>query len=157
MALSQTALQGVLSEATSAVFLETLTITHSDFDTLRLVNNYQELVRNEDTFSPFPFRVRGSQNDGQSPPSLRINADIVDQRIIEALRTAAGKREKPIIKYEIVLAGSPDTVEFGPMEFQFGAVSTDGLATATITATFLPGALNDAFPSLQFAPSNASE
>ena len=157
MALSQTALQGVLSEATSAVFLETLTITHSDFTTLQLVNDYQDLVRNQGTFSAFPFQVRGGQNDGESPPSLKINADIVDQRIIEALRTAAGKREKPIITYEVVLAQSPDTIEFGPMEFQFGAVSTDGLTTATITATFLPGALNDAFPSLQFAPSNASE
>lgn len=154
MPLSQTALQGVLAEATSEVFLECLTISHSQFSTLRLVNNTQEIVRAAGTYSPFPFSVSASSGSGDRPPALDITIDMVDQRVMQAVRATAGLREVMQITYDVILAGSPNTIEFGPAVFNYDGVSTDGLTQLTLRASYLKGALNDAFPALQFAPSN---
>lgn len=155
MALSQGALQAVLASATEKVFLECLTITHSDIDTVRVVNDAKDLERADGTYQHFPFRVSAATQTQDRPPAINITADAVDQRIVLALRQLAGSRELALIKYEIVLADTPDTVEFGPVNFEFDSLSGDSATQVQITASFLKGALNDAFPSLQFAPSNA--
>jgi len=156
MALSQGALQAVLASATDKVFLECLTITHSEINTVRIVNDSQELQRFEGTYTNFPFRVMAASQAADRPPSIEITADAVDQSLVFALRQLAGKRERANIKYEIVLADTPDTVEFGPVNFEFESLSGDSATQIQIRASFMKGALNDAFPALQFAPSNAS-
>lgn len=156
MALSQNALQGVLASATSATFLETLTITHPDINTARLVNDRQNLTRSSGEYLRFPFTVTAPEQVPDRPPQIQINIDAVDQRTTKVIRQLAGKREQAKITYEIVLANTPDTVEFGPVVFDFDDASTDGLTKITIKASFLRGALNDLFPTPQFAPSNAA-
>lgn len=155
MALSQQALQAVLSSSTGQTFLECLTIEHPDIDTLRLVNDKQNLTRTEGEFIRFPFSVTAPEQSQDTPPTIDITADIVDRRVLTEIRSLAGKRSQGDITYEAVLADSPNTVEFGPSTFKFESVSTNGLTSATIKGTFLLGALNDAFPARQFAPSNA--
>lgn len=156
MALSQGALQAVLSSATEKVFLECLTITHSEIDTIRLVNDSVNLTRAGGQYLHFPFQVRAATQNQESPPALNIMADAVEQRIVLALRGLAGNRENAKITYEVVLADSPDTVEFGPVEFEYDGISGDSTTQVTVRASFLKGALNDAFPARQFAPSNVS-
>lgn len=156
MALSQSALQAVLSSATEKVFLECLTISHSDIDTIRIVNDTQDLSTSQGTFSRFPFEVSAATQIQDRPPAIDITGDAVDQRIIKALRELAGKRERAKIIYQIVLSDSPDTVEFGPVRFEFDSMAADSATKVTVRASFLKGALNDAFPSGQFAPSNVS-
>jgi len=80
----------------------------------------------------------------------------VYQQIILALRQLAGKRERAQIKYVVVLADTPDQVEFGPVNFEFDSMSTDSATQVSVRASFLKGALNNAFPHKQFAPSNVS-
>src|SRR6056297_749549 len=155
MALSQGALQAVLASATEKVFLECLTITHSEIDTIRLVNDSVDLERSLDTFKRFPFQVSAATQSQDRPPAINITADAVDQRLVLALRSLAGKREVANIRYEVVLSDTPDIVEFGPVDFSFDSVSGDSATNVTVRASFLKGALNDAFPSRQFAPSNA--
>lgn len=156
MTLSQGALQAVLSSATEKVFLECLTITHSDIDTVRLVNDSQDLQRADGTYQHFPFKVSAATQTQDRPPSINITADAVDQRIVFALRQLAGKRERANIRFEVVLAETPDIIEFGPVDFEFDSLSGDSATQVTVRASFMKGALNDAFPSLQFAPSNVS-
>lgn len=156
MALSQGALQAVLASATGKVFLECLTITHSDMQTVRVVNDSVDLVRSEGTYQHFPFQVSAATQTSDRPPALMITADAVDQTIISALRPLAGKRERAKIKYEVVLADTPDSVEFGPVTFELDSMSTDSATQVQVRASFLKGALNDAFPHKQFAPSNAA-
>ena len=156
MALSQGALQAILASATEKVFLECLTITHSEIDTVRVVNDSQNLDRVEGTYTRFPFQVSAATQTQDRPPAINITADAVDQQIILALRQLAGKRELAKIRYEVVLADTPDTVEFGPVNFEFDSMSTDSATQVSVRASFLKGALNDAFPSKQFAPSNVS-
>jgi len=156
MALSQGALQAVLASATEKVFLECLTITHSDITTIRVVNDSQDLTRSVGSYKRFPFQVSAATQTQDRPPAIDITADAVDQQIILALRQLAGKRERAQIKYEVVLADTPDQVEFGPVNFEFDSMSTDSATQVSVRASFLKGALNNAFPHKQFAPSNVS-
>jgi len=157
MPLSQSALQAVLSSATEKVFLECLTISHPDISTIRLVNDTQDLSRASGTFTRFPFNVSAATQVQDRPPSISITGDAVDQRIVQGLRELAGKKQRPEIVYEVVLADTPNTIEFGPVKFEFESMSADSATKVTVKAAFLKGALNDAFPSGQFAPSNVSK
>lgn len=157
MALSQGALQAVLASATEKVFLECITIEHSSLsETLRLVNDTVDLTRSAGTFTHFPFSITAATQAADRPPAIDITADAVDQRVVTAVRGLAGIREKAKITYEIVLSDTPDQVEFGPVEFEFDSMSTDSATKVNVRASFLKGALNDAFPHKQFAPSNAA-
>jgi len=156
MPLSQSALQAVLSSATEKVFLECITITHPDMTTLRLVNDTQDLTRSAGTYSRFPFEVSAATQIQDRPPAIDIRGDAVDQRIVQGLRELAGKRQRAEIVYEVVLADTPDSIEFGPVKFEFDSMSADSATRVTVRASFLRGALNDAFPSGQFAPSNVA-
>lgn len=156
MPLSQSALQGILASATEKVFLECITISHPDIDTIRIVNDTQDLERSSGTFLRFPFKVSASTQVQDRPPSIDITGDAVDQRIVQGLRELAGKRQKAEIVYEIVLADTPDSIEFGPVKFEFDSMTADSATKVTVRASFLRGALNDAFPAGQFAPSNVS-
>lgn len=155
MALSQGALQAVLASATEKVFLECLTIEHSEIDTIRIVNDTVDLERTAGTFLRFPFQITAAAQAADRPPAIDITADAVDQRIINSLRPLAGTRERALITYEIVLSDTPNTVEFGPVTFEFDSMTTDSATRVSVRASFLKGALNDAFPHKQFAPSNA--
>ena len=155
MALSQTALQGILASATTSTFLECLTIKHSEIDTVRLVNDNADINRTVGAFTRFPFEVRTPPQSADRPPEIQIMASAVDQSIIFHLRSLAGLSERATITYEVVLAESPNTVEFGPVTFILDAIATDGLSQVTLTASFLKGALNDAFPAQQFSPGNS--
>jgi hypothetical protein len=137
------------------VFLECLTITHSEINTIRLVNDTVDLQRSVEIFRRFPFQVSAATQSQDRPPAIDITADAVDQRLVLALRSLAGKREVANIRYEVVLSDTPEIVEFGPVDFSFDSVSGDSASRVSIRASFLKGALNDAFPSKQFAPSNA--
>jgi len=156
MSLSQSALQAVLSSATEQVFLECLTISHPDIDTIRLVNDTQDLERTAGTFFRFPFEVSAATQIQDRPPSIDIKADAVDQRVLQKIRSIAGMKKRAEISYEIVLADTPNQIEFGPVKFEFDYLSADSATRVTVKASFLKGALNDAFPAGQFAPSNVA-
>src|SRR6056297_436289 len=156
MPLSQGALQAVLASATEKVFLECLTVSHPDINTIRLVNDTQNLTRSAGIFFRFPFEVSATTQAQDRPPSIDISGDAVDQRVVQGLRELAGKRELAQIVYEVVLADTPDSIEFGPVKFEFDSMSADSATRVTVRASFLRGALNDAFPSGQFAPSNVA-
>lgn len=156
MPLSQDALQGILASSTDIIYLECLTISHSQFTdgVLYLVNDRQDLVRSSATFIAFPFTVRAPVQGSGEAPELSISADMVDQRIIGAIRSIVGMRERAQITYEVVTKQAPDSVEWGPVEFTLDNISTDGVGTVSLTASFSLGLLNDAFPKQSFTPGN---
>lgn len=156
MTLSQAALQAVLAESTSEAFLYCLTLTHPELDTLRLVNDRVDLVRTEGTFMAFPFQVLDPPQDGNEPPRGRIRIDNVDQRVILALRSIAGSREDLTVRWEEVLASSPNTIEAGPIEFRAVGAPSITPGEITIELEWHAGLLTAAFPARQFAPSNAT-
>lgn len=156
MPLSQTALQAVLASATEKTFLECLTFEHSELQhPIRVVNDTVNLTRNSGVFKSFPFNVRSPSQTEENPPVITITITLVDQQIIFALRSLAGSRERAKITYEVVLSDTPNTIEFGPVSFDFDGAQSDGISQLTISASFLKGALDDAFPAQQFSPGNA--
>lgn len=158
MALSQEALQSVLASNTDMVYLECLTISHSKFEggVLRLVNDRVDLTRSAGEFLAFPFTVTPPAQDSSQAPMLEIVADMVDQRVLKAVRLVIGDRERPAIVYEVVTAQNPNTIEWGPMEFTFDSASTDGDTNLKIRASFSLGLMEDAFPTKLFSPGNRS-
>lgn len=155
MSLSQAGLQAVLSQSTEQCFLECLTISHPDMASdLLLVNDRQDLVRTAGTFSKAAFSIDGVRQDEEQLPALKITADNVDQRIITQVRSLAGSREKINVKYEVVLADTPNVVEYGPINFKVENISNN-LMQIQLVCSFNRGFLNSAHPYLQFAPSNA--
>lgn len=153
--LSQEGLQAALATATSEQFCELLVFNHSTLsEPLQLVNDKQNLPTVDGVFQRFPFTVRAMSQDSEKPPTLGIEAGAVDQRIVQALRTLAGLRERAKITYKVVRRATPDTIEFGPVVFDYQGAQTNGATSLTIEAAYLKGALNDAFPTLQFTPSN---
>lgn len=158
MALSQQALQGALASATSVIYQECITIEHSKLagGTIRLTNDRAPLTRASGTFLAFPFTVRPPAQSNDQAPTLEIIADMVDQRIMLALRALVGERERAVITYEVVTHAQPDVVEWGPVQFALDALTTDGVATIKLKASFSLGLLGDAFPKHIFAPGNRS-
>ncbi len=158
MALSQQAVQGLLASATDVVYLECLTITHPNLPEgpIRLVNDRASVTRTAGLFMAFPFTVVPPAQDDDRAPTLEITADMVDQRIMVGLRGLVGDRTRATVTYEVITAGAPNTVEWGPVEFSLDTISTDGAATIKLRASFSMGLLNDAFPRQVFSPGNRS-
>jgi len=158
MALSQTALQGILASVTNVVYLECLTISHSALPggTIRLINDRIDMIRNAGIYIAFPFTITGPHQAPGQAPELEIEMDMVDQQIITALRSLAGNREKVKIVYDVVISTAPNTVEWGPVEFSMTKASTDSLSKLKVSASFSLGLLEDAFPTKLFSPSNRS-
>lgn len=155
MTLSQDALQGVLASSTDQAFLQILKIEHSNLsESLKLVADNQDRDRLDGTYQRFPFQVQGPGQDSEKPPRIQITSDIVDRRVIQAIRSLSGLREKATITYSVIRPEAPDDPEYGPVVFEYADAKTDGATSFTIEATFLKGALQDAFPAMQFAPSN---
>ena len=88
-------------------FLHLLTIT-AQGDVIRLVNNNEDVVSRGDTFSAYPFMLALPVDDGERQPVLLLKIDNVDQRLVKAIRELL---EPPLVKFEMVLSISPDTVE----------------------------------------------
>ena len=88
-------------------FLHLLTIT-AQGDVIRLVNNNEEVTSNGNVFQPYPLALSLPVDDGERQPELLLTIDNVDQRLVKAIRELL---EPPLVKFEMVLSISPDTVE----------------------------------------------
>ena len=88
-------------------FLHLLTIT-AQGDVIRLVNNNEDIVSRGDTFLAYAFALALPIDDGERQPELLLTVDNVDQRLVKAIRELL---EPPLIKFEMALSISPDTVE----------------------------------------------
>ena len=88
-------------------FLHLLTI-QAHGDTIRVVNNNEDVVSRGDTFLAYAFSLALPVDDGERQPELLLTIDNVDQRLVKAIRELL---TPPTVKFEMVLSISPDTVE----------------------------------------------
>lgn len=107
--LSNPALAAMTAQETDAVFLCLVTITHADLEhPIRVVNNIENITSRGDTFVALPFAISLPEEGGETLGVARLVVDNIDQQIVTALRTIMSP---PTVMIEIILAGSPDTVE----------------------------------------------
>lgn len=120
--LSNAAIAAMNAPQSGEVWLVLLTISNPSIETIRVVNNNEDIVSRGNTYLAFPFEIELPGQDPDSPSSARLRIDNVDKRIVEAVRSIS---TPPIITIEVVLASQPDTVEIGYTDLTLRAVEYD--------------------------------
>lgn len=121
--LSATAKQALLRQQTHQVFLLLVEIDHADLASpIRLVNNYESIVSNGDTYTAAAFGFTPPVEEDGTIKNSRITFDNVDRAIVEAVRSIDSA---PTIEVSVVLASDADTIEAGPWTFYLRAVNYD--------------------------------
>ena len=144
------------ASSTTRLYLWCMRISHPQIDTLRLVNDKRPLSRSDGEYQAFPFEPIPPTQTDQRPPEFEIDVDIVDHRIMAALRSLRGLKGEVSIQMERVWIEEPNDPTWGPAVYRFTGFKTDGIAKGTISASFIPGALDNVYPVARFSPANAS-
>lgn len=148
--LSTTGKASIFAASTAEVWLHLLTIEHADLSApIRLVDNTEAVVSRGETYLPFAFRPQiPAEVDGQLP-KVELQIDAVDQSIVTALEAL---QTPPTITLEVVMAGTPDTVERGPWYFTVRALNYNAL---TLRSELSYEALTaEPFPYRRFTPTD---
>lgn len=105
MALVPNILEPALNEALFAL----ITITPADGeDTLRIVNNNEQIVSRGKTYLPYAFTLTLPADTGEGSPTLTMTIDNVDRVLTEIVRELL---DPPEVKLELVFSDTPDVVE----------------------------------------------
>jgi len=145
--LSAAALAAIYAQETDRTFLLLATISGSGFTTFRVARNNENVLSNGNTFSAYPFAVFLPDERDDRPPEMNFAIDNVNRSITDALRAAP---TAPVVRLEVVLATSPDTREYGPVDLTLRNVAFDGqLVTGTLT---FEDVLNEQYPGYTFNP-----
>lgn len=147
-AFSPAMARAILAESTDEVLLECLTIEAGE--TFRLVNNTEPMARAVGTFKPFPFEpVLPDDVVGARPTVLRV--DNIDQQVEELVE---GYQGVPTATVELVLASSPDIVEYGPCRFSVKGSEVDE-TTIELSLGFEDEFLSQTAPAQTWSPPNS--
>lgn len=149
MTLSSAALKSALAFETDEVWLCLLKIEHESLDeVIRVVNNTENITSNGEEYIAFPFELTLPEESQDTPGQAKVRIDNVDRRIVEVIRLCEGV---PTMTISVILADSPDVVEFGPLIMNLTGVEYDSLIVdATVT---YDDVLNQSFPKDRFTPS----
>lgn len=110
MSMSSNAVAAVLAQETDEVFLCLAEITHETLqEPLRFVNNTQNVTHNGETYQAVSFKLTPATSTGENDTPARLAIDNVDRGIMELLIPI---RDPLTITFKVVLASSPDTVEW---------------------------------------------
>jgi hypothetical protein len=117
---SNALLAQLFAQESNDPFLMLLTISHSSFTTIRLVNNTENIVSNGETFEAFPFKITLPPDDGESTREVAISFDNVSLELIDEIRTVT----TPIdVKLDMILASNPDNIELSIEDLKMRSVS----------------------------------
>lgn len=148
--LSSPALAAIYAPETREVFLELLTVTHDALPApIRLVRNPTDITSRGNVYTRFPFLIRFHADQDSEIPNAELQTDNASQELLVALRTITGRA---IVVAEMVLASSPDIVEYGPMTYKLIGFSGDA-AQLTLTLSYEP-LTSEPYPSGIFNPAD---
>lgn len=141
----------VNAQQTDEVFLVLLMITHPSIPTpLRFVNDYQNCTSGGQVYTAFPFKITFPESGGTTLGQATLTIDNVDLSISEAVQNIFGP---PVVTLTVVLASSPDTIEWGPFSLYLRQVTVTAL---TVEGTlYYEDILNEPFPAGTFDPKTA--
>lgn len=145
--LSAAAKQAIFAQETGEVFLHLLEISHDSIETLRFVDNTEQIVSNGDTYLPYAFRIALPGEFDDQLPTVHLEIDNVDRVILEGIRALPSS---PSIRMAVILASSPDTIEAGPFTFTLKAVDYDAMSISGTLA--FEDTLNEPYPFVRFSP-----
>ena len=136
----------IYQTSTNEAFLWLLTITSAN-ETLRVVNNMEDVVSRGNTFTAYPFNISLPVEDGAKELALTLTIDNVDQMLVEAIR---GFLEPPMMTLDLVLSSDFDTVEKKIDFLRLANVEYDALQ---IRGSLKPiNVLGNSFPASNYDP-----
>lgn len=136
----------IYQTSTNEAFLWLLTITSAN-ETLRVVNNMEDVVSRGNTFTAYPFNISLPVEDGAKELALTLTIDNVDQMLVEAIR---GFLEPPMMTLELVLSSDFNTVEKKIDFLRLANVEYDALQ---IRGSLKPiNVLGNSFPASNYDP-----
>lgn len=147
-ALSLAARIAMHAQETGEVFLVLLKIIHPNLpQPLFFVRDGQSCVSRGQLYIPVPFDFTLPSDTDDEPPQAKITIDNVSRQVTEALRSIT---TTPDIEVSIVLASTPDVLEYGPVLFQLADLQVNAL---TVTGTLIYDPItNEQFPCDSYIP-----
>ena len=123
MSMSSNAVAAVLAQETGEVFLTLAEITHETLQApLRFVDNTENISHNGETYQAVAFKFTPPTCTGENDTPARLAIDNVDRFIMELIIPL----QTPLkINFKVVLASSPDTVEWESGELILRDITTD--------------------------------
>lgn len=130
-------------------FLTLVTMSSTEFSTIRLVNNPENIVSNGQTFQAFPFKLRLPVDDGETAREVSIEFDNVSLELIDEIRTATKNID---VKIEMILASRPNEIQISIEELKIQSVEYN--KDKVSAKLFIDGFLNTALTSETYGPLN---
>ncbi len=113
--VSLPAIQAALAQQTDEVFLVLLEVDHPNLMTpLRFVNDSQDITSNMELYTAFPFEVQLPDDQEGREPRAELRIDNVSRELIDEIRSI---NDAFTVILSVILASSPNVIEWGPLEF----------------------------------------
>ena len=154
--LSADAIKAMLGQTTDLMFFALLTVRPPEGqsgETLRFVNNNENIIHNGEEYLAFPFEISLPADTEEAPPVVRVKVDNVDRSMVSMLRTFI---EPLRVKLEVIsYSSATSNTEIGPMDFLL--LSYNNLQTGSIEFSlgYESDILNEAATRDSFSPSIA--
>jgi hypothetical protein len=119
MTVSSTFKAALFGQQTGEALLVLLAIDHDDMaSTLYVVNNTENITSNAQEYIAFPFETK-LPDFSQGIPKAQLTISNVDRQIVQTIRSITSK---PTVTLSVVLSSTPDTIEYGPLDFEMDNV-----------------------------------
>jgi len=140
------------SQTTGDLFLVTIELSHSQFDTVRFVNNTENITSNGDVYDKFPFNLTLPPDSEELSPRIRVTIPNAERDLVTEVRTIAGSREKALGTVAFLEAGDPDTILISWTDFEIDNVKYN-VEVMTFDLSVEDFA-NEPFPSQSMTPNH---
>lgn len=150
MKVTKGQIKPLLKSSVDEPYFWIMTVHHSGEDTLRFVDNTEEIKYGGHTYMPAEFDVKLFTQDSQTMPSTHITIGILDEKVMGLMRRIRGSRKDTTIELSYIKGWSNFTRVYGPHITKFEKMTTDGQTLATIETSLMPAALGDSYPRGRF-------
>lgn len=150
--VSPEAMQAILAQRTSKVFLSFLKVEHPSLPAPILrVFNTTPITRADGVYTPYAFNAPSPEQTEGTPSGTTITVDNTDLELGMQLRALVGP---PTVTIFTALADQPDVIEEGPFELQLNAVTGDS-QSITGQLGYDSRIWNQNIPAQLYTPSNS--
>lgn len=150
--VATTIVQAVNAQDTDNAFLVLLTLTHSSFATVRLVNNTVDVVSNGNTYTAFPFKIELPASTEDFQPIMTATVYNATIGLVNEVRTIAGSRERIAVRIDVVASSDLDNPVYTVSTFEItNAEYDDTIMTFDMAVDTL---IAEGYPADSFSPPN---
>lgn len=139
----------IFAQESDDPFLTLVSLSHPDFDTIRLVNNSKDIISQGQTFQAFPMKIRLPVDDGETSRDFSIEFDNVSLELIESLRRVTTAIS---VRIDLILASMPNVIQMSHEDLVLKTVSYDAKKVSAKIA--LDNFLTVAMTSERYNPTN---